>query len=515
MQRDTASAKPLDHTGSARRNPVDVTVIGGGLAGCEAAWQLAERGLRVALIDMKPHRLSPAHQTPLLCELVCSNSLRSNDDATGPGLLKRELRACGSLVIACADEYRVPAGSALAVERFGFGRAVTTKIALHPNIRLERRMVETLPQGPTILATGPLTGGPLANAIAELLGGDNLYFYDAIAPIVSADSIDPEHSFRASRWNKHSQPPHGTPTWPTTESDAAEAPQGDYINCPLNQDEYNEFVNAVLAGRKVVPNRFEEPRYFEGCLPIEVMASRGHDVLRYGPMRPIGLRDPRTGKRPYAVVQLRPENRYQTALNLVGFQTRLAYPEQKRIFAMIPALRSAEFLRFGSIHRNTYIDAPTQLGPHFEIRARPDIHLAGLITGVEGYIESCAIGMLAALFLSARLQGQPLAPPPETTALGGLYHHIVSPRAKGQAYAPTNINFGLLPPLPGRVRKKERKRRMSDRAAVDLSAWLAQTAALGTSASMTNPDVDSNISPGVNAATNSAEPVVMPPTDAP
>jgi methylenetetrahydrofolate--tRNA-(uracil-5-)-methyltransferase len=440
----------------------DVTVIGGGLAGSEAAWQLAQRGVRVAVVDMKPTAMSPAHRTPLLCELVCSNSLRSDSLETGAGLLKAELRRLDSLVIACAEAHRVPAGDALAVERIGFGRAVTTRLAVHPNVRLERRVVDELPAGPVIMATGPLTGGKLAGHVRRLLGGERLYFYDAIAPIVAADSIDPERSFRASRWGKDSErdPDAGAP--------------GDYINCPLDEAEYNAFVAAVLAGRKVEPHAFEQPKYFEGCLPIEVMAERGLDTLRYGPMRPVGLVDPRTGARPYACLQLRPENQYRTAYNLVGFQTRLAYPEQRRVFSMIPALRQAEFLRFGSIHRNTYIDSPRLLGPELELRDRPDLRFAGLITGVEGYIESLAMGLLVALFTEARLRGQSLSPPPPTTALGGLYRHVTSPRGPGAAFAPTNINFGLLPPLPAKHRKRDRKRLMAERALADLDGWMAR-----------------------------------------
>jgi methylenetetrahydrofolate--tRNA-(uracil-5-)-methyltransferase len=454
---------------------IDVTVIGGGLAGAEAAWQLAERGLQVALIEMKPALMSPAHQTPLLCELVCSNSLRSDDPTTGAGLLKEELRRAGSLVIACADQHRVPAGSALAVERFGFGRAVTTRLAVHRNVRIERRVIDDLPGGVTILCTGPLTGGKLADQVRALFGGDRLYFYDAIAPIVSADSIDPETSFRASRWDKHSPEAGGSGDHGDSGGgdDKLAGAEGDYINCPLSEDEYYAFVAEVQAGRKVVPNRFEEPRFFEGCLPIEVMVERGADVLRHGPMRPVGLFDPRTGKRPFAVIQLRPENRYLSAYNLVGFQTRLAYPEQQRIFRMIPALREAEFLRFGSIHRNTYIDSPSLLGPALELRARPDVHVAGLITGVEGYIESCAMGLMAALFVEARLRGRDLPVPPPTTAFGGLYHHITAPRGPGQRFSPTNINFGLMPSLNVRAKKRDRKRLIAERARADFGPWLA------------------------------------------
>jgi len=423
---------------------------------------------------MKPVSMSPAHRTPLLCELVCSNSLRSDLVESGAGLLKSELRACGSMVISTADLHKVPAGSALAVERFGFGRAVTQKLALHPNVRIERRVIDELPAGPVIMATGPLTGGQLARQVRSLLGGDRLYFYDAIAPIVMADSIDPAHSWRGSRWGKH------TPTDKTDATngaatagpaDEAGAP-GDYINCPLDEATYNAFVAEVVAARKITPHAFEEPKFFEGCLPIEVMAERGEHTLRYGPMRPVGLFDPSTGKRPYAVMQLRPENKYLTAYNLVGFQTRMAYPEQKRIFSMVPALANAEFLRFGSIHRNTYIDAPRLLGAELELRDRPDIRFAGLLTGVEGYIESCAMGLLAALFCAARLRGESVPPPPPTTALGGLYHHVTAERGPKDTYSPTNINFGLLPPLPGRHKKRERKPLIAQRAARDLETWI-------------------------------------------
>jgi methylenetetrahydrofolate--tRNA-(uracil-5-)-methyltransferase len=444
----------------------DVTVVGGGMAGCEAAWQLAEAGLRVALVEMKPCAMSPAHQTPLLGELVCSNSLRSNDPAAPAGLLKQELRRCGSLVIACADEHRVPAGQALAVERFGFARALTRRLALHPRVRIERRRLDELPDGwdsgtpapgrAVIVATGPLTEGALADVIRRELGGDRMYFYDAIAPIVAADSIDWDFAFRGSRWGKDSDMAAG-----------GDEGVGDYVNCALGKLEYEAFVAAVQAGRKVLPHDFEEPRYFESCMPIEVMAERGDQTLRFGPMRPIGLVDPRTGHRPWAVVQLRPENRYLTAYNLVGFQTRLAYPEQQRIFQTIPALHRAEFLRFGSIHRNTYIDAPARLGARLELRDRPNVHFAGLLTGVEGYIESCALGLLVAWLIAGRVT----EPPPPTTMLGGLYHHVTAPRAPGAKYGPTNVNYGLLPPIDDPKRNK--KPRMAERARADLAGWLA------------------------------------------
>ncbi len=474
---------------SAMREP-DVTVVGGGMAGSEAAWQLAEAGLHVALVEMKPSAMSPAHQSPLLGELVCSNSLRSDDPVAPAGLLKQELRKCGSMVIACADQHRVPAGQALAVERFGFARAITLRLALHPRIRIERRRLEELPVGPVIVATGPLTEGALADVIRNELGGDRMYFYDAIAPIVAADSIDWDFAFKASRWGRDSPSDAAakpadpqvteveTTAETTAELDTADAAAGgdvgvgDYVNCPLNKAEYEAFIEAVNAGRKVLPHDFEEPKYFESCMPIEVMAERGAQTLRFGPMRPIGLRDPRTGYRPWAVVQLRPENKYLTAYNLVGFQTRLAYPEQQRIFALIPALHRAEFLRFGSTHRNTYIDAPARLGAGFELRSRPSVRFAGLLTGVEGYIESCAMGLVVAWMLASELTGRAAPPPPPTTMLGGLYHHVTAPREGNYKYGPTNVNYGLLPPLEG-VRKDNRKPRMADRARADLESWLA------------------------------------------
>lgn len=453
----------------------DVTVVGAGMAGCEAAWQLAERGLHVALVEQKPTAMSPAHQTPLLGELVCSNSLRSNDLGTPAGLLKNELRGAGSLVIACADQHRVPAGQALAVERFGFGRAITVRLATHPNVRLERRPLDELPAGPVIIATGPLTGGPLGAVIRKQLGGDRMYFYDAIAPIVAAESIDMDHAFRASRWNKE-----GKDGSSAGEVDGEAV--GDYINCPIDKETYAAFVEAVRGGRKVTPHEFEEPRYFESCLPIEVMAERGVETLRFGPMRPVGLTDPRTGRWPHAVIQLRPENRYLTAYNLVGFQTRLAYPEQQRIFAMVPALASAEWLRFGSIHRNTYVDAPRLLGPALELRSQPSLRFAGLLTGVEGYIESCAMGLVCARLLADELAGRAPAPPPATTLIGALYQHVVAPREGDYTYAPTNVNFGLLPPATIKTHPKDkqgRRRFQIERAIADAAAWATGPGGLG------------------------------------
>ena len=459
-------------------------VVGGGLAGCEAAWQLAERGVDVVLRESKPEVMSAAHSTPLLAEIVCSNSLRSDSVESPAGLLKAELRRAGSLILACADATRVPAGEALAVDRYGFARLVTTRIAHHPRIHLERRVVDELPDGDAIVATGPLPGGRLARQLGELCGRP-LYFYDAIAPIVDADTIDRAIAFRASRWGKDSKmtPAAGAGAGvgiveAAGDGDAeavagdGDAEIGDYLNCPLDRDEYAAFVAAVRAGRKVAPHSFEEARYFEGCLPIEVMADRGLDVLAFGPMRPVGLTDPRTGKRPHAVVQLRPETRHLSAYNLVGFQTRLAYPEQQRIFRMIPGLAGAEFLRMGSIHRNSYVDSPRLLGAELELRGRPTIRLAGQITGVEGYIESTAMGLLAGRFAAARARGTTAPPPPPESAMGALYTHVTRPRAAKEHFEPMNINFGLLPPLLGRTPKRDRRRLYAERAAAAFGAWV-------------------------------------------
>jgi methylenetetrahydrofolate--tRNA-(uracil-5-)-methyltransferase len=450
-------------------------VVGGGLAGCEAAWQLAERGVDVLLRESKPEVMSAAHSTPFLAEIVCSNSLRSDAVDSPAGLLKAELRRAGSLILSCADATRVPAGEALAVDRHAFARLVTTRIAQHPRIRLERRVVDELPEADAIVATGPLTGGRLARQLGELCGRP-LYFYDAIAPIVDAETIDRAIAFRASRWGHDSKPiadPGTAAPGADGEAGVGEAePTGDYLNCPLDRDEYAAFVAAVRAGRKVAPHSFEEARYFEGCLPIEVMADRGLDVLAFGPMRPVGLTDPRTGKRPHAVVQLRPETRHLSAYNLVGFQTRLAYPEQQRIFRMIPGLGAAEFLRMGSIHRNSYVDAPRLLGTELELRTRPTIRLAGQITGVEGYIESTAMGLLAGRFAAARARGAVAAPPPPESAMGALHTHVTRARAAQEAFAPMNINFGLLPPLAGRAPKRERRRLYAERAVAAFGAWV-------------------------------------------
>jgi methylenetetrahydrofolate--tRNA-(uracil-5-)-methyltransferase len=474
------------------------TVIGGGLAGCEAAWQLAERGCTVSLIEQKPARLSPAHGSPLLAELVCSNSLRGDSIDTPAGLLKSELRRAGSIILRCADATRVPAGDALAVDRHAFSRAVTYAVASHPRIRLERRALDELPDGPVVLAGGPLVGGGVERELRRLCGS-RFYFYDAIAPIVDAETIDWSHAFRGSRWGKGDVIQESSETrarnarWGKareavpSEGGREGPPQdvGDYVNCPMTRDQYHAFVLALRDGQKVKPHPFEEPRYFEGCLPIEVMAERGDDVLAFGPMKPVGL-----ATDAYAVVQLRAESRYLTSYNLVGFQTRLTYPEQKRIFAMIPALASATWTRFGSIHRNAYVESHRLLGPHFELKARPQLQLAGQVTGVEGYIESTAIGLMVGVFLAGSLRGETTPLPPPETAFGALYAHALRPRGPKERFQPSNINFGLLPPLPpepktpgprkprGRRGRPDRRARHVARAELAHDAWLASLPAL-------------------------------------
>ena len=454
-----------------------VTVVGGGLAGCEAAWQLAVRGVPVRLLEAKPLEKSPAHKMDLLAELVCSNSLKSLDPGSPAGLLKAELHALGSFFLDCAYQCRVPAGMALAVDRKALAELATQRIQGHPNIQLERQVVRKLPEGPAIVATGPLTAGGLADALSEATGRP-LYFYDAIAPIVDAGSIDWENAFMASRWDAcaDEQPPAPDPVeYGLAPSDIT---RGDYVNCPLDEAQYKTLVTELLEADKVPAHEFEEPRYFEGCLPVEVMAGRGMDVLRHGPMRPTGLRQPETGLRPHSVVQLRAENLHRTAYNLVGFQTRLTYPEQDRVFRLIPALRKAVFLRYGSIHRNTYLRAPDCLGPRLELKAHPGVRVAGLLCGVEGYAESAAMGLLTAVMLAADLGEFDLKPPPPETALGSLYHYLQRPRAEGEEFVPTNMNLSLMPPLslptgkrkPG---KKQRRLLISQRGLAALREWKA------------------------------------------
>src|SRR5919106_920511 len=434
----------------------EITIVGAGLAGSECAWQLARRGVRVHLREMKPQRRSPAHQTDGMAELVCSNSFRSDNPESAIGMLHRELRRLGSLVLGAADLHRVPAGEALAVDRERFSREVTDRIRACRAIEVVPGEVTALPEGMVVVATGPLTSEALTGDLERYVG-EKLYFYDSIAPIVAAASIEESVAFRASRYGKGGG--------------------DDYLNLPLTKEEYLRFVAEVRAGQKVAPHSFEEPRYFEGCLPIEVMAERGDDVLAHGPMKPVGLIDPRIGKRPHAVVQLRAEDVAGTAYNLVGFQTRLTWPEQKRIFRTLPGLGGAEFLRMGQIHRNTFIDAPKLLSADLSLRSEPRIFFAGQITGVEGYVESAACGYLVALSLSARLRGARFVPPPGTTAMGALYRHVTGEaHPPGHAYQPSNVIFGLFPPLPGRVRREEKRARYAERGRRDFEGWLASWA---------------------------------------
>jgi methylenetetrahydrofolate--tRNA-(uracil-5-)-methyltransferase len=435
----------------------DLVVIGGGLAGSEAAWQAASRGLRVLLYEMRPGRSTPAHQTAWLAELVCSNSLKSASLETAPGLLKEELRRLGSFVLRLADATRIPAGSALAVDREQFARSISEAILSHAGITVVRQEVRHIPDDiPTIIATGPLTSEALTAQIGQLSGERDLYFHDAISPIVDAQTIDYQQAFFASR--------HG-------EGDAE-----DYLNCPLNKDEYLRFHEALTHAAVVPFHAFEEPRYFEACLPIEEIASRGVDALAYGPRRPVGLVDAQGRRDFYAVVQLRREDQMGNAYNMVGFQTKMTYPEQKRVLRLIPGLEQAEFLRFGSLHRNTYLNAPKVLRETLQLRSRDDLFFAGQITGVEGYTESVATGLLAA-FNAVRLsQRAELLVPPPSTALGALVQYIAHSTA--QPFQPMNINFGLLPELPHRVRGKgERRRQMVQRALAAADRWRAELGA--------------------------------------
>ena len=433
-----------------------ITIVGAGLAGSECAWQLARRGIAVTLREMKPQRRSPAHQTDGMAELVCSNSFRSDSPDSAIGMLHGELRRLGSLVLGAADLHRVPAGEALAMDRERFSREVTDRIRACPAIQVVPGEVTAVPEGTVVVATGPLTSEALTAELERYVGA-KLYFYDSIAPIVAADSIDESVAFRASRYGKGGG--------------------DDYLNLPLTKDEYLRFVAEVRAAQKVTPHSFEEPRYFEGCLPIEVMAERGEEVLAHGPMKPVGLMDPRTGKRPHAVVQLRAEDVAGTAYNLVGFQTRLTWPEQRRIFRTLPGLGGAEFLRMGQIHRNTFIDAPKLLSADLSLRSEPRIFFAGQITGVEGYVESAACGYLVALSLCARLQGARFVPPPGTSAMGALHRHVTGEaHPPGHAYQPSNVIFGLFPPLPGRVRREEKRARYAERARRDFEGWHASLA---------------------------------------
>jgi len=437
-----------------------IHIIGGGLAGSEAAWQLAEAGVKVRLSEMRGGGGgTAAHQSDALAELVCSNSFRSDDaENNAVGLLHAEMRALGSIIMACADQHRVPAGSALAVDREGFALAVTERIAAHTNIALVRERIDILPaSGLAIVATGPLTAAALARSIGVATGADQLAFFDAIAPIVHRDSIDMDIAWIASRWDKGRQ----------------EGSDGDYINCPLDKDQYRAFRQGLIDGEKGEFREWERNTpYFEGCMPIEVMAERGEDTLRYGPMKPVGLDNPRTGRWPYAVVQLRQDNALGTLWNMVGFQTKLKHAEQVRLFRTIPGLENAEFARLGGLHRNTFINSPRLLDATLRLRNAPHVRFAGQITGCEGYVESAAIGLLAGLFAIAELRGEALAPPPITTALGALLGHLTG-GADADDYQPMNVNFGLFPPVEGRMKKAARKQRYTSRARDAFKDWLA------------------------------------------
>ncbi len=430
-----------------------VHIIGGGLAGSEAAWQLAEAGITVRLSEMRGMEQTAAHKTEQLAELVCSNSFRSDDDTSNAvGLLHAELRAMGSLILREADKHRVPAGSALAVDRDGYAAGVTEAISNHPNITLVRERVDSLPDGPAIIATGPLTAAALAEAVGAETGEEALAFFDALAPIVYHETIDMDVAWMASRWDK--------------------GDTKDYINCPMDEEQYLNFVDALLTGEKTEFKEWEaNTPYFDGCMPIEVMASRGLETLRHGPMKPVGLDNPKTGRWPYAVVQLRQDNALGTLWNMVGFQTKLKHAEQVRVFRMIPGLEKAEFARLGGLHRNTFIKSPKLLDASLRLKSRPNIRFAGQITGCEGYIESAAVGLLAGRFLAAELAGHEMAPPPSTTALGALLNHITG-GGDATTYQPMNVNFGLFPPLSEKVRKADRKRGYTDRAKSDLATWL-------------------------------------------
>ena len=441
----------------------DVHIIGGGLAGSEAAWQLAEAGAKVRLSEMRGGgEMTPAHQTDGLAELVCSNSFRSDDaEHNAVGLLHAEMRALDSLIMASADANKVPAGSALAVDRDGFSAAVTERIVAHPNIEVVRDRIDALPvSGLAIVATGPLTAMRLAESIGAATGAESLAFFDAIAPIVHRDSIDMDVCWMASRWDKGGPDGDGR----------------DYINCPMTRDQYLAFHQGLLDGDKTEFKEWEKDTpYFEGCMPIEVMAARGIDTLRYGPMKPVGLDDPSTGRWPYAVVQLRQDNALGTLWNMVGFQTKLKHGEQVRLFRTIPGLEQAEFARLGGLHRNTFINSPKLLDGTLRLKARPNIRFAGQITGCEGYVESAAVGLLAGRFAAAELRGEPVAAPPPTTALGALLGHITG-GADADSYQPMNVNFGLFPPIHGKARKADRKKFYTDRARADLEKWMPRAA---------------------------------------
>ncbi len=426
----------------------ELIIIGGGLAGCEAAWQAAKRGIKVILYEMRPEKMTEAHKTSSLAELVCSNSLRSKETTTGAGLLKKELELADSLIMAAARKSEVSAGSAFAVDRIIFSESITAAIESHPNIKVIRREIKEIPNSITILATGPLTSNAMADSIKSVIGEDNLYFYDAIAPIVAAESIDYTKGYLSSRYGKGSD---------------------DYINCPMSKEHYNQFYDALMEADTVAAREFEDIKVFEGCMPVEVMAKRGRDTLRFGPLKPVGLPDPKTGMIPYAVVQLRPENKEKTAYNMVGFQTRLKWPEQKRVFTIIPGLENAEFLRFGSIHRNTYLNSPLHLNNDLSLKDMNNIYIAGQITGVEGYIESTAIGLIAGINAARRIMDKNILYPSVKTAHGALLRHITE--SNPRHFQPSNINFGLMPADDDIVKIRDKKLRRQRIVEIALDEW--------------------------------------------
>ncbi|MDA8214806.1 MAG: methylenetetrahydrofolate--tRNA-(uracil(54)-C(5))-methyltransferase (FADH(2)-oxidizing) TrmFO [Nitrospiraceae bacterium] len=426
----------------------ELIIIGGGLAGCEAAWQAAKRGVNVLLFEMRPERMTEAHKTNSLSELVCSNSLRSKEINTGAGLLKKELELADSLIMKAAKESEVSAGSALAVDRVMFSEFITVTIESHLNIKIIRKEVVEFPDSIAIIATGPLTSGAMADAIKAVIGEEHLHFYDAIAPIIDAESIDYSKVYLSSRYGKGGD---------------------DYVNCPMTKEEYNQFYDTLMKADTVSARDFEDIKVFEGCMPVEVMAKRGRNTLVFGPLKPVGLPDPKTGKIPYAVVQLRLENREKTAYNMVGFQTRLKWPEQKKVFRMIPGLENAEFLRFGSIHRNTYINSPRHLNADLTLKEKNNIYLAGQITGVEGYIESTAMGLIAGINAARRLMGKEIIHPPKISAHGSLISHITESEPKH--FQPSNINFGLIPADEEILKIRDKKVRRQRIAEIALKEW--------------------------------------------
>jgi methylenetetrahydrofolate--tRNA-(uracil-5-)-methyltransferase len=441
-----------------------VHIVGGGLAGSEAAWQLAERGHDVVLHEMRGVRGTPAHKTDRLAELVCSNTFKSTETSNAHGLLKAEMRVLGSIILVAADEARVPGGSALTVDRDVFSAAVQARVTDHPRISVVREEVATLPS-PGVIATGPLTSDKLATAIRERLGIASLAFYDAIAPIVARESIDDSTVFRASRYGKETMP---------GENASDGAAEGAYLNCPFTREQYEAFLDALSAADQHHGHEFDEVPYFEGCMPVEEIAKRGRESLRFGPMKPVGLRDPRTGRDAYAIAQLRMEDRAGRMWNMVGFQTRLRIPEQQRVFRMIPGLENAEFLRFGSIHRNSYVNSPASLTSHLALRDDPMTLFAGQLTGVEGYTESTATGLLAGVNLSRMLHGEPPVVPPPTTMLGALYRYLRE--AEPPHFQPMNANFGLVDDLPTRVKDKRLKREaIAERALAEMTRWRDDT----------------------------------------